>query len=505
MATGTFRAVTRAGTFRKVTPVVRPPDRWTVAVTRPEGTSTRTGTSRSPSPAGTRPLSTAQAASAMVPCPQAVEKPSLCQKRTPRWAPSSSGGTTNPPYIPAWPRRFLDEEAAQRVQGAGAGGGAGAAGADGGGAPLGDGVAGGGRQAVGDDPEGFAGGVVVGDADPVRSGDVPVFGAHSRNPAGKGSVGSRRYWAVPVIQARPVDGRDDGGPAPDGGLGDQSPGELGPDEGLVDEVGVQGELSAGVQLGHPGAGAGAARGAVEPAGVDGHGVPGAGGVGAGGGEVDVLDARDGRVLGVDGPVVARVDRVHDREPRGDQFLLVGAVEGEAEGVEFDEGVEVAAVGEVVGDGAEAGDLGLEVESDAEGGDVGEGDGAGGAVLDADVDGDEAGRGVEADGGDRFGHRDHAGLDEDGGDADGAVAAHREQAGDLDEEDSVVGVGTGGGLEDGTAHAAWPRGSYMSRVRKESRCSMKCSRFSAMVAPGITPTPPVMTRVGMPSVWESTAW
>ncbi|MGY3334726.1 hypothetical protein ACVW0K_000825 [Streptomyces filamentosus] len=131
--------------------------------------------------------------------------------------------------------------------------------------------------------------------------------------------------------------------------------------------------------------------------------------------------------------------------------LRAAVEGEAEGVEFHEGVEVAAVGEVVGDGAEAGDLGLEVESDGEGGDVGEGDGAGGAVLDADVGGDEAGRGVEADGGDRFDDRDHAGLDEDGGDADGAVAAHREQAGDLDEEDSVVGVGPGRGLEDRAAH------------------------------------------------------
>jgi hypothetical protein len=27
----------------------------------------------------------------------------------------------------------------------------------------------------------------------------------------------------------------------------------------------------------------------------------------------------------------------------------------------------------------------------------------------------------------------------------------------------------------------------------------------MLAPGIVPTPPVITRVGMPSVWESTAW
>lgn len=54
-------------------------------------------------------------------------------------------------------------------------------------------------------------------------------------------------------------------------------------------------------------------------------------------------------------------------------------------------------------------------------------------------------------------------------------------------------------------AECPRGSYMSRVRTWSMCSMKWSRFSAMVAPGITPTPPVMTLVGMPSVCESTAW
>ncbi len=34
--------------------------------------------------------------------------------------------------------------------------------------------------------------------------------------------------------------------------------------------------------------------------------------------------------------------------------------------------------------------------------------------------------------------------------------------------------------------------------------MNHSRRSAMLAPGSTPTPPVTTRVGIPSVWESTA-
>jgi hypothetical protein len=34
--------------------------------------------------------------------------------------------------------------------------------------------------------------------------------------------------------------------------------------------------------------------------------------------------------------------------------------------------------------------------------------------------------------------------------------------------------------------------------------MKYRRRSNMVAPGMAPTPPTTTRVGMPSVWESTA-
>lgn len=72
VATGTLRAPTTAGTLRKVTPVVRPPARWTVAVTRPDGTSMRTGTSPS-SGAATRPVSTAQTPRAMAPWPQAVE------------------------------------------------------------------------------------------------------------------------------------------------------------------------------------------------------------------------------------------------------------------------------------------------------------------------------------------------------------------------------------------------------------------------------------------------
>src|SRR5690349_20606501 len=37
------------------------------------------------------------------------------------------------------------------------------------------------------------------------------------------------------------------------------------------------------------------------------------------------------------------------------------------------------------------------------------------------------------------------------------------------------------------------------------CSRKYRRRSAIEAPGISRTPPTITRVGMPSVCESTAW
>jgi hypothetical protein len=91
------------GTLTKSTERTLPPAVCTRAVTRPDGTSTTTSVVPSAG-AGTRPERTAQAPSAMVPWPQAVENPSLCQNSTPRCAPASSGGTRNPPYMSACPR-----------------------------------------------------------------------------------------------------------------------------------------------------------------------------------------------------------------------------------------------------------------------------------------------------------------------------------------------------------------------------------------------------------------
>ena len=104
----------------------------------------------------------------------------------------------------------------------------------------------------------------------------------------------------------------------------------------------------------------------------------------------------------------------------------------------------------------------------------------------------------------LGHRDHPGLHEHRGHPDRPVTAHRQQARDLDEQHAPVGVGPVGGCRNAPDMAECPRGSRINSSRRWSRCSSKYSRRSCIVAPGIGPSPPVMTRVGIPSVWESTA-
>jgi hypothetical protein len=83
VVTGTSVAITQLGTLTKSTATTRASSRCTRAVTRPDGTSMTTST-LPVSGAATRPVSTAHTPSAIVPCPQAVEKPSLCQNSTPR-------------------------------------------------------------------------------------------------------------------------------------------------------------------------------------------------------------------------------------------------------------------------------------------------------------------------------------------------------------------------------------------------------------------------------------
>src|SRR5215217_1454039 len=65
-------------------------------------------------------------------------------------------------------------------------------------------------------------------------------------------------------------------------------------------------------------------------------------------------------------------------------------------------------------------------------------------------------------------------------------------------------GTVGGRSTAATITVCPRGSKTSILRRWSNLSLTYRCFSNMVSPGTGAKPPVMTRVGMPSVWESTA-
>ncbi len=92
-----------------------------------------------------------------------------------------------------------------------------------------------------------------------------------------------------------------------------------------------------------------------------------------------------------------------------------------------------------------------VEGQGEAGHHPQRDRGGVAVAHGDLGDHEPGRHLEPDGRDRLGHRHHPGLHQHRRDPHGAVAAHREQPTDLDEQDAVVGVRAGRRLQDRPTH------------------------------------------------------
>ena len=144
------------------------------------------------------------------------------------------------------------------------------------------------------------------------------------------------------------------------------------------------------------------------------------------------------------------------EPGREDVLLARAVERQADGVQVDHRVEVAAERQAStapspnpgtstvrrGGRTKLGTFSMVTD-------------VGVAVADGDPGDDQPGRGVEPDRGDRLDDRDHAGLDQHGGDADGAVTAHRQAAGHLDVEHAPVAVGPGRRLQDRAAHRGVP--------------------------------------------------
>ena len=149
--------------------------------------------------------------------------------------------------------------------------------------------------------------------------------AQNTNPCGNGSVGSSRYWPMPVIQARPVTVGMTAGRRPTSAVPISRPMNRVPMNDSLTKSVSSGELAAGVQFRHPRRRAGAARRPVEPARVDRHRVPRVRRVRAGRDElhvVDMVDAVDQRML----RRVGRVDRVHDRQPGRQDVVLAGPVE-----------------------------------------------------------------------------------------------------------------------------------------------------------------------------------
>ena len=277
-----------------------------------------------------------------------------------------------------------------------------------------------------------------GGADDAGADDRDLAWLHRAKPAGKGSRSSSRYWPMPVIHARPVISGTTAGRAADLDLLDEPAGEARADDRLVDErprpapsspracscaMRAHVPVPHGERSSQPGWIEVALRASAPSR-------PGAW-------KTTWWQPRD-----------ALVDRVHrargtaSRIARARLDQLAGArrVDLEPDGGGVDERVEVAAEGHVVGAPSptpsttatwsracrKAGTL-RSVTASARPPDT------------ATRASTRPGGRVEAH--DRLGlaHLDHAGLDEHGGHADRAVAAHRQAAGDLDEEDAPVGV------------------------------------------------------------------
>ncbi len=98
--------------MRNRTPCTSPSRTDAVTGSDPEGASITSSVSGSR--ASTIPVSSAAVASAIVPCPQAVEKPALWKKSTPRSPSALVGSVTKQPYMSAWPRGSFTSRARTR-------------------------------------------------------------------------------------------------------------------------------------------------------------------------------------------------------------------------------------------------------------------------------------------------------------------------------------------------------------------------------------------------------
>ena len=213
------------------------------------------------------------------------------------------------------------------------------------------------------------------------------------------------------------------------------------DDGAADEAVADAEFSSCVQHGEAGGAAGAAGRAVDLAGADGDGVE------AFRDAVGVLDRRGELAEGDVAPIGKR--RVAEAEllVRGlgdahaelrDVARFVGS-DAEAERVGVDDDEAVAAIGGVDGDCGQAFDFELRVEPVGEGGDVLRAHLLDAAVAAGGGDLDEAAGRLEDERGFGLGHRQDAGFEQDGGDADGVGAGHGRRVGGLHDDPAHLGA------------------------------------------------------------------
>ena len=167
-----------------------------------------------------------------------------------------------------------------------------------------------------------------------------------------------------------------------------------------------------------------------------------------------------------------------------------------------DGVEVAAIGDVHGQGTEARAVHFEAPRMQERGHVGDPHLFDELAL-LPVFGDhQPGRGVEPQGAGGLG-RDEAVLDGHRHGPDRAVSAHRQAARGLDEQDGDVAILRASADTGSSPTSCRGRAARTSApVRIQSYSARKCARLSSMVAPSSWGPPPATRRTGLPQVWPS---
>ena len=158
-----------------------------------------------------------------------------------------------------------------------------------------------------------------------------------------------------------------------------------------------------------------------------------------------------------------VDLLPDLHAKVRDLLDVADLQGEADGVRVDEGKEGPAKRDVAGDPAIAWDLDLEVFLIEKGGDVHNARFHGVTVLHLHPGTDDPGGGIQDNCGIGLCDRHHVGLNQHGGCADAAVAAHVQATAAVEKDDAGIGLPVHGLRQHRPEHVPVPAGLEHQRA------------------------------------------